>query len=130
MKSNLLYAMLAVIGLTMITVGGYIQWVSMGRGRFDIVEGLLNDAKQLSWWVVVGVPVLIGFMYVVAACRGLLKSKQRGGGLRTFVTAFAVALLALPCGGLAIYGAIATGILLAVAWYWYKRSTPTLVSPN
>ncbi len=117
MRCNLLYLSLAMVGATMIIIGVYTQWVSTDLTRFSLIEYFLMDIRLWNWWTAVGVPILVGTIYFATAVLGLIHAVNDSHIFWQLLAAFGLAILTLPIGGLANFAAVATALLVLLAWF-------------
>ena len=120
MKKRSEYLLLAIIGSLMILGAIYIQLISMDFGRQGIEEYVLADLRLWAWWSTLGIPFLMGILYLGASVFGLRANLANRGSLILFGGCFIAGCVLSIVSGFGYLAAITTGICLASVTYRRK----------
>ena len=76
MRSTFLW--LAFIGAVLAGSAAYLQVASMDLSHFGLLDYVVADSAIAAWWEVVGLPFLVGVLYLVAAvvCLRILTGRR------------------------------------------------------
>jgi len=114
--------LLAVIGFTMLVIGGYTQWATTDLARFALTEVLARGVQRWAWWEVVGIPVVAAATIIAVSVIGLVQLPRRRAPLWPFVVCCALSVVILPLGGSAVFASGSTALLLALILAQRARS--------
>jgi hypothetical protein len=118
MKIKTGFLLLAFIGVVMVIVAAGIQIVSMDIGRYGLKEYIVVDLEQWAWWSTLGIPLLLGVVYLVAAVFGIRsKLTNRGGALSLFAACFIAGCALSIVSGFGYFALVGTAICLASTAY-------------
>ena len=115
MRSRLSFVLLLFIGLVTLISAAYTQWMSLPPGHAQIANTLLRGVGVWAWWTIVGIPFLIGVVFMGMGAYGLARPPRPRAEKWHFVAALAISALALPIGGVVIFPFVTTGVLTLIA---------------
>ena len=119
------YAILALVGGTLIVVPVYLQVSSMDLGRYPLGQYIAADTALPTWWSVVAFPFLVGSCFLIAAAGCARVKPDRKATTYVLVVCFMLAaLLFLVNAPLGAYAAV-TLLLLLVGNIRHAPSLPS-----
>lgn len=107
------YLLLALIGLAMVLVAIYTQWISMDLRRYSVAIYLDNDINKWYWWDSVSVPFIAGCVYIGAAFIGMRSRLAGNAAIIFFLGCFAFGTALALMVGIGSFAAISCALILA-----------------
>jgi hypothetical protein len=119
MRRRMEFLFLALLGVLLIVVAGYTQWLSADPGKSVPITA---DLRSWPWWTIVGLPLLAGTAYLVAAYIGF-RANLAGAAILYFFTACEVVAIALllSIGGVGMLATIFCALILAYIVLKHRR---------
>lgn len=121
MRLKIEFVLLALLGLTLIFVAGYTQWVSADLTQHSIAQYVIEDLETWPWWTIVGIPFLAGLAYLIAAVVGARWCPKGTAAVRFFIGCEALAIVLLAIGGIGFLAAIFCGLILLYVYLKYRK---------
>ena len=110
------YLLIALVGVVMICVAAFVQFVSMDLQAHPFGDYVSHDLISPTWWRGVGAPCLLGLVYLCTAVYALWAERGREGAGRIVSACFALAVLFAFFSSLGIFAAVVLGIALALSF--------------
>jgi len=113
------YLILATAGLALMLISGYSQWLSTDLTRYSLGQYVEMALGVWPWWSGVGIPFLVGALYVASATLGMrARLSVRGLGILLALNFVLALLLWAVVGG---QGFLASILLLANLVFFILR---------
>ena len=117
------FVLLAIVGAVLMTAAIWLQMSSIDLNAHSMSEYLLGSISLWPWWVVVGLPCLLGAMFVAISIVGLtgrLESKHAAIAILVAMV-LALAFSFMTPWGYAPF--VASLVALYISWQRSKRNS-------
>src|SRR5580704_6779334 len=105
MRGKLEFVFLALLGLLLVVLSANTQVAWIDLAQHSLIENFQIQIHTWAWWTIVGVPMLAGVAFLVAAFGGFRSRLSRSWTIRFFLgcEVFSAALILITS-----YGILAT----------------------
>ncbi|HWG10556.1 MAG TPA: hypothetical protein VN693_03550 [Rhodanobacteraceae bacterium] len=113
--------MLAFLGVLIIVIAGYTQFMSIDFDHSSIIYIMRKSIKVWLWWTIVGIPFITGAAFLIIAfiTEKIMLSDRGIQCLFAALEIFSI-LLAILIGGIGYFIAISCGVITLSA-FWRNR---------
>jgi uncharacterized BrkB/YihY/UPF0761 family membrane protein len=108
--------LLAIVGMVIVVLAGYIQWSSMDLARYSIRDYIDRDLSLSGWWKTIGIPFCVGVAYTMAAIYGLMNCSSKRCSLALLGACFAIAGALALVSGFGYFALIVLVVCMVLTW--------------
>jgi len=112
MRAKIEFVLLGAVGGLLVVIATYTQWVSTDLSKHSLKEYVTGAYANPEWWSIVGIPLLSGIAFVVAAAFGATTGLKQRAAVIFFVGCEIFAVLLIPIGGVGYIAAVLCTLVL------------------
>jgi hypothetical protein len=114
-RGKVQYLLLALVGTVIASLSAYGQWISMDFNAHTIAEYISSDLHNAGWWAGVGVPFIVGLIYLGTAAYCIQFQPNRRSSLILMSLCLVIGCGLAIASGFGYFAAITTAVCLAIA---------------